>query len=213
MHKAVPAFTVQHYIALLININYWSVSKTAETNASRPRPQNFGLERSRDEDRGVSRTTRHMVTGCAVAQSLTPDVKLTDRPHGACCYVSSDRLTRSAAGRSDSTWTQVHRPSGCPSQCAGKWSIYFTYSARVSDVTVSASLSPNYTSDLRQFLTHVTYGRGSVSLWRRCDMLGTSGFVGDVIFAHPLYGGMPPYTGWVKKVSCCTVIDISKARQ
>ena len=48
-------------------------------------------------------------------------------------------------------------------------------------------------------------------------MLGTSGFMGDVIFAHPLYGGMPPYTGcalsYTYFVSCCTVIDISKARQ
>jgi len=31
---------------------------------------------------------------------------------------------------------------------------------------------------------HVTYGRGSVLLWRRSDMLCTSGFMDDVIFAH-----------------------------
>jgi len=31
---------------------------------------------------------------------------------------------------------------------------------------------------------HVTYGRGSVFLWRRSDTLCTSGFVDDVIFAH-----------------------------
>ena len=30
----------------------------------------------------------------------------------------------------------------------------------------------------------VTYGRGSVFLWGRSDTLCTSGFVGDVIFAH-----------------------------
>jgi len=43
----------QFSITLLININYWSASKTAETNASRPRPrpQNFGLEWSRDQAR------------------------------------------------------------------------------------------------------------------------------------------------------------------
>jgi len=42
-------------ITLLVNNNYWSVSKPAETSASRPRPrpQNFGLERSWDEDRGL----------------------------------------------------------------------------------------------------------------------------------------------------------------
>jgi len=34
------------------------------------------------------------------------------------------------------------------------------------------------------FSVHVTYGRGSVLLWRRCDMSCTSGFVDDVIFAH-----------------------------
>jgi len=31
---------------------------------------------------------------------------------------------------------------------------------------------------------HVTYGRGSVLLWRRSDMLCTSGFMDDVIFGH-----------------------------
>ena len=31
---------------------------------------------------------------------------------------------------------------------------------------------------------HVTYGRGSVLVWRRSDTLCTSGFMDDVIFAH-----------------------------
>jgi len=31
---------------------------------------------------------------------------------------------------------------------------------------------------------HVTYGRGSVLLWRRRDTLCTSGFVDDVVLAH-----------------------------
>ena len=31
---------------------------------------------------------------------------------------------------------------------------------------------------------HVTYGRGSVLLWRRSDMLCTSGCMNDDIFAH-----------------------------
>jgi len=34
------------------------------------------------------------------------------------------------------------------------------------------------------FAVHVTHGRGSVLLWRRSDMLCTSGFMDDVIFAH-----------------------------
>jgi len=40
--------------------NYWSVSKTAKTDPSRPRPQvprprpqNLGLEQSWDQDRGL----------------------------------------------------------------------------------------------------------------------------------------------------------------
>jgi len=41
-----------------------------------------------------------------------------------------------------------------------------------------------YTSDLHQFFAHVTYGRGSVLLWRCSDMLCTSGFMYDVIFAR-----------------------------
>ena len=35
-----------------------------------------------------------------------------------------------------------------------------------------------------KFLMHVTYGLGSIILWRRSDALCTSGFVDDVIFAH-----------------------------
>jgi len=35
-----------------------------------------------------------------------------------------------------------------------------------------------------KFCAPVTHGRGSVLLWRRSDMLCTSGFTDDVIFAH-----------------------------
>ena len=42
----------------------------------------------------------------------------------------------------------------------------------------------NYRSDLYQFFVHVTYGRGLVLLWRRSNMLCTSGFMDDVTFAH-----------------------------
>jgi len=36
----------------------------------------------------------------------------------------------------------------------------------------------------QNFFVHITYGRGSVLLWQRSDMLSTSGFMDDVIFAH-----------------------------
>ena len=42
----------------------------------------------------------------------------------------------------------------------------------------------NYSSIATKFFVHVTYGRGSVLLWRLSDTLCTSGFVDDVIFAH-----------------------------
>jgi len=35
-----------------------------------------------------------------------------------------------------------------------------------------------------KFFTHVTHGRGSVLLRRRSDMLCTSGFMDNFIFAH-----------------------------
>jgi len=41
-------------------------------------------------------------------------------------------------------------------------------------------------TDLHQFFVLVTYGHGSVLLWRRSDTLRTSVFVDDVIFAHKL---------------------------
>jgi len=48
------------------------------------------------------------------------------------------------------------------------------------------AMIPSYMSDLHQDFCHVTHGRGrsSVLLWRRSDMLCTSGFIDDVIFAH-----------------------------
>jgi len=42
----------------------------------------------------------------------------------------------------------------------------------------------NNTAELHQFSVHVDCGRGSAILWRRCDMLCTSGVVGDVTFSH-----------------------------
>jgi len=43
------------------------------------------------------------------------------------------------------------------------------------------------------FFVRLTYGRGSVRLWRRSDMLCTYGFMDDVIFAHkPRLVNVPP---------------------
>jgi len=51
-------------------------------------------------------------------------------------------------------------------------------------VCLRASLEIQYMSDLYQISVHVTYGHGSVLLWRHCDMLCTSGFTDDSILAH-----------------------------
>jgi len=47
---------------------------------------------------------------------------------------------------------------------------------------ISATTSPIFT----KFFVYVKYGRGSVLLWRRSDMLRTCSFMDDVIFAHEL---------------------------
>jgi len=48
----------------------------------------------------------------------------------------------------------------------------------------SRSYLRNYTPDFHQFFVHVTYGHGAVLFWRRSDVLCTSGFMDDVIFAQ-----------------------------
>jgi len=55
---------------------------------------------------------------------------------------------------------------------------------------ISGTTRPIFTN----FFLHVTYGRGSVLLWRRCDRLCISGFVDDVILAHKVLGcsTLPP---------------------
>jgi len=47
---------------------------------------------------------------------------------------------------------------------------------------ISRTTRPIFT----KFFVLVTYGRDLVLLWRRSDMLGISGFMDDVIFAHKL---------------------------
>jgi len=54
---------------------------------------------------------------------------------------------------------------------------------RVS-VRVREHISENSRLILTNFSVHVTYGRGSVLLWHRRDMLCTSGFMYDAILAH-----------------------------
>ena len=39
-----------------------------------------------------------------------------------------------------------------------------------------------------KFVVQIPCGRGSVLLWRCCDMLCTSGFMDDVTFGHRWYG-------------------------
>ena len=53
-------------------------------------------------------------------------------------------------------------------------------------VCVCVCLSAIISSEqhVRLNFVHVIYGHGSVLLWRRSDMLCTSGFMDDVIFAH-----------------------------
>jgi len=58
---------------------------------------------------------------------------------------------------------------------------FYVLSARLSPKLQIPSSLKFYVHDR---MLPVTYGRGSVFLWRRCDMLYTSGFVNDVTFAY-----------------------------
>ena len=51
-------------------------------------------------------------------------------------------------------------------------------------VCLSAIISSELHVRSLSIFVHVTNGRGSVLVWRRSDMLCTSGFTDDVIFAH-----------------------------
>jgi len=57
---------------------------------------------------------------------------------------------------------------------------------------ISGTVYPIFTN----FLMPVTYGGGSVLLWRRSDMLCTAGFVDNVISAHKLTGCSTSPPGW-----------------
>jgi len=49
---------------------------------------------------------------------------------------------------------------------------------------MSVHLSVRKPHGRTSLFVHVAYGPGSVLLWRRCDMLGTFGFVDDVKFSR-----------------------------
>jgi len=61
-------------------------------------------------------------------------------------------------------------------------------SARCCDERVCMSVrlhnSKTHTSNFTKFSVLVSRGCGSVLLWQQCNMLCTSGFVDDVMFAH-----------------------------
>ena len=59
--------------------------------------------------------------------------------------------------------------------------------------------SPNFT----KFSIHVTCGRGSVLLWRQCNILCTSGFVDDVMFSRNTDTGLESYRLGVCDVANC----------
>jgi len=49
-----------------------------------------------------------------------------------------------------------------------------------------ASISPELNVRSSPIFLHVKYGRPSVLLWQGCDILFTSGFIDEVMFAHQL---------------------------
>ena len=49
-------------------------------------------------------------------------------------------------------------------------------------VCLPVSISPELHVRSSPIFVHVAYVRGSVLLWRHCDMLCTSGFTDDVMF-------------------------------
>ena len=51
-------------------------------------------------------------------------------------------------------------------------------------VCLSAVISLELHVRSSPIFVHVTYGRGAVLLWQRCDTLCTSGFMDDIIFAR-----------------------------
>jgi len=51
-------------------------------------------------------------------------------------------------------------------------------------VCASAIISSELHVRSSPFFMYVTYGRGSILIWRRSDMLCSSGFMDDAMFVH-----------------------------
>ena len=67
-------------------------------------------------------------------------------------------------------------------------------------VCLCARRAPNTTRpNFTEFSEHVAYDPGSIFLWRRCDTLCTSGFVGDVILSLRFLDGR--LLLWYRKVN------------
>ena len=92
--------------------------------------------------------------------------------HTSSCYSSlSGRIAR------------THAVHACGLLLLRERSIVMSVSVCLS-ICLSASISLELHVRSSPIFALVTYGRGSVLLWRRSDTLYISGFMDDVIFAH-----------------------------
>ena len=64
-------------------------------------------------------------------------------------------------------------------------------------MSMSVCVSTHITRKPHKIFVHVVYGPDSVLLWRRCDMLCTSGFVDDITFSHK--GPMMRHVAYIPK--------------
>ena len=156
----------------------------------------------------VGHTTKHMTRGSSCDMEIglpsVEDVTLGLRPRVACstsgrhvsmshslpsviclmssCYHYSDRcrseqrLHGESKQRRQSWWSNRVSTTGAE-YCGDRVCLSVCLSVRER---ISRSTRPIFT----KFSQHVTYVCGSVLLWRRCDMLCTSGSVDDVMFVH-----------------------------
>ena len=83
-----------------------------------------------------------------------------------------------------STLPEVGNQTDIYSAPMGERSIVMTVSICVSVCVSVVIISLETHVRSLPIFVHVTYGRGSVLLWRRCDMLCTSSFMDDAILAH-----------------------------
>ena len=81
---------------------------------------------------------------------------------------------------------------------------------------ISRTTWPNYT----KVFVHVACGSGSILLWRRCNMLSTSGFMDDAryVFLCGRYGGVtqqqqPSCDMCTAKHRCCVALVASCLRR